>query len=112
MENILPIILVFFGESLMIVVEMMAPFFHEKYSTIQFFTLETSLILFGGYFLVFGYIKGLQTYGNIWKISVCSVTTLLIVEPGFALLFYHQLPDFKTTLGFIFGVIGLIITMI
>jgi len=112
MQKFLPIILVFFGESLMITAEMMGPFFHKKFLFVQFLTIETILLLSGGFFLVFGYIKGLQFYGNIWKISVCSVTTLLIIEPAFALLFYRQLPDIKTFIGFVLGSLGLIIATI
>ena len=51
------------------------------------------------------------TNGNIWLISVASITSILIVEPLVAYLVFHEMPTRGTVIGLILGVLGFISTL-
>ena len=69
------------------------------------------LICIAGISLVFAYWLGYQATGNIWVVTVASLTLLLILEPVVIYAMLKELPERGALIGFILGATGLIATV-
>lgn len=109
--KILVIILIFAGEALAIYTEMMAAKNSSLASqpTFQIFLKMFIMMTVAGVFLIAGYTLGINAFKNIWIISVTSITSILLIEPLLAWLFFHQAPSPGAIIGFSLGAIGLFI---
>lgn len=66
------------------------------------------LISIAGISLVFAYWLGYQGTGNIWVVTVASLTLLLILEPIVIYAMLKELPERGAVIGFFLGAAGLI----
>lgn len=69
------------------------------------------LISIAGISLIFAYWLGYQATGNIWVVTVASLTLLLILEPIVIYAMLKELPERGALIGFILGATGLIATV-
>ena len=69
------------------------------------------LICIAGVSLVFAYWLGYQATGNIWVVTVASLTLLLVLEPIVIYAMLKELPERGALIGFILGATGLIATV-
>lgn len=69
------------------------------------------LISIAGICLVFAYWLGYQGTGNIWVVTVASLTLLLILEPIVIYAMLKELPGRGAIIGFLLGAAGLISTV-
>jgi hypothetical protein len=106
--HILAILLVFVGELLAVYAETFGV--KSKIFSSGFWRIVLIMSL-GGLFLILGYILGYKSYGNLWTVTVISITTLLIAEPLVIIFAFHQTPTLGAIIGFILGVIGLIVSL-
>ena len=110
----LSIVLLFFGESLAIYFEIAGAnkvVSQNKISNkifLEFFIL----IAIAGALLISGYFIGILVFKNIWIVSVISIVSILIVEPILAYFIFKQFPATGALIGFVLGVIGLIVTLV
>ena len=88
--NVLVVLLIFVGEAFAIYAEMAAARAHANDVSIARISIQSFiLILVAGSLLIAGYMFGLQSFKNIWIVSVTSVTSILIIEPVLAWTFFH-----------------------
>lgn len=66
------------------------------------------LISITGISLVFAYWLGYQGTGNIWVVTVASLTLLLILEPIVIYAMLKELPERGAVIGFFLGATGLV----
>lgn len=113
MTKFLVITLLLVGETLSIYAEMLGAKNSAAASEplLQIFLKMFLVITVAGGFLIAGYILGFKTFKNIWIVSIASITSILIVEPITAYLFFHQMPTKGAIAGFIFGALGFILTI-
>lgn len=111
--KILVVLIIFFGESLTILAEMIAArtFSIASHSFLDMFIKMFLIFAFAGGALIFGYMFGFISFKNIWIVSVISITSILISEPILAYVFFQQLPTSGALIGLIFGVLGFVSTM-
>lgn len=108
-SKITSVILVFLGELLAVYAETFA----IKYRAFSGgFWRMAIIISFGGFLLIAGYIIGYKAFQNLWIITVISITTLLIAEPLIIIFFFNQFPTTGAIIGFLLGVIGLLIALL
>jgi hypothetical protein len=55
---------------------------------------------------------GYQATGNIWVITVASLTLLLVLEPIVIYMMLEEIPRRGAILGFILGTAGLLCTLL
>ena len=65
------------------------------------------IIAIAGGTVLFGYMLGINVFKNIWVVSVISITSILLMEPILAWVFFKQIPTPGAIVGFILGAIGL-----
>ena len=109
----LVVIAVFIAEGLNIYGEMSA----ARLAVPSALLNSTNVVLFvlvtiGAWLLLFAYAFGYQNVKNIWIVSAMAVTSILIIEPILAWVFFHQIPTKGSLLGLVLGAIGLITTII
>lgn len=105
--------LMVFGEILTIYSEVYAAKLPGKFlETPGMFLKPMLLICIAGVSLVFAYWLGYQASGNIWVVTVASLTLLLILEPIVIYAMLQELPKKGAVIGFILGAAGLISTVI
>ena len=109
MNKILVLILIFFGEAIVILAEMLGAKNHSISS--QLFTVifgKMFLVMtVGGALLVSGYIWGYSVFKNIWIVSAISITSILLIEPTLAYFIFHELPTKGALIGLLLGATGL-----
>ena len=66
------------------------------------------LISIAGISLIFAYWLGYQGTGNIWVVTVASLTLLLILEPIVIYAMLKELTERGALIGFFLGAAGLI----
>lgn len=69
------------------------------------------LISIAGTSLIFAYWLGYKATGNIWVVTVASLTLLLILEPIVIYVMLKELPERGALIGFLLGASGLIATV-
>ena len=67
------------------------------------------IVTVGGWSLLAGYMLGLRAFKNIWIVSTVSIASILVAEPILAYLVAHQVPSRGALVGFVLGIIGLIL---
>lgn len=106
------LILMIFGEILTIYSEVYASKLPGRpMETPLMFVKPMILISIAGISLVFAYWLGYQGTGNIWVVTVASLTLLLILEPIVIYAMLKELPERGALIGFILGAAGLIATV-
>jgi hypothetical protein len=106
MQKIIPILLLFIGESLAIYSEIIAT---KNINTFMSTFLKMSGVMtLAGLLLVAGYMLGLKYWQNIWIVSVVSIASIIIMEPIIIYSLFHELPAKGALIGFILGVLGLL----
>lgn len=102
------------GEALAIYAEMIAARnFNLSGNPLIYIILKMFLLIsIAGGFLILGYMIGFSAFKNIWIVSIASIVAILLVEPLLILFVFKQMPTTGAVIGFILGVIGLIIAMI
>jgi hypothetical protein len=66
------------------------------------------LIAFAGICLVLAYWMGYRVVGNIWVVTIASLTSILILEPIVVFVMFKELPSRGAVVGFILGALGFI----
>ena len=106
------LILMIFGEILTIYSEVYASKLPDHpLETPLAFLKPIVLISLAGTSLIFAYWLGYQATGNIWIVTVASLTLLLILEPIVIYAMMRELPERGALIGFILGATGLIATV-
>lgn len=106
------LILMIFGEILTIYSEVYASKLPGRpLDTPLMFLKPIILICIAGISLIFAYWLGYQATGNIWVVTVASLTLLLILEPIVIYAMLKELPERGALIGFILGASGLIATV-
>jgi hypothetical protein len=101
--------LMIFGEILTIYSEVYASKLPGRpMETPLIFLKPMILISIAGISLVFAYWLGYQGTGNIWVVTVASLTLLLILEPIVIYAMLKELPERGALIGFFLGAAGLI----
>lgn len=112
--KIITILLLFFGEALSVVSEMVAAKAHH--ATSQSFSViyikSCVLIALAGCFLIAGYMLGYKSNKNIWVVSAMSITSILIMEPLIGYIIFQQLPTRGAFIGLILGALGFVATFL
>lgn len=109
----LSIVLMILGEILTIYSEIYA----SKLSTRaiqnpELFVKPIILICVAGICLIFAYWFGYQGTGNIWVVTVASLTLLLVLEPLVIYAMLKELPGRGALVGFLLGAVGLLATFL
>jgi phosphatidylglycerophosphate synthase len=103
------LIFMIFGEILTIYSEVYASKLPGRpMETPLMFLKPMILISIAGISLVFAYWLGYQGTGNIWVVTVASLTLLLILEPIVIYAMLKELPERGALIGFFLGAAGLI----
>ena len=106
------LVLMIFGEILTIYSEVYASKLPGRpMETPLMFLKPMILISIAGISLVFAYWLGYQGTGNIWVVTVASLTLLLILEPIVIYAMLKELPERGALIGFFLGAAGLIATV-
>jgi len=109
---LLALLLMVFGEILTIYSEVYAAKLPAKVSENPgMFVKPMGWICVAGISLVLAYWLGYQATGNIWVVTVASLTLLLILEPIVIYAMLRELPQRGAVIGFVLGAIGLIATV-
>jgi len=66
------------------------------------------LIAFAGVCLIIAYWMGYHVVGNIWVVTIASVTSILVLEPIVVFAMFHEMPSRGAIIGFILGALGFI----
>ncbi|MBV9159561.1 MAG: hypothetical protein JO019_03125 [Candidatus Kaiserbacteria bacterium] len=104
------LVLIFFGEALLIAVELIA----SKRGVVSiseggaFYSLVFLAIVIAGVALVGGYMLGYANLKNIWIIVVISIGSILIVEPFMTALVFREAPTLGAGVGLVLGAAGII----
>lgn len=103
------LLLMIFGEILTIYSEVYASKLPGKpLETPLMFLRPIVLICIAGTCLVFAYWLGYKGTGNIWIVTVVSLTLLLILEPIVIYAMLKELPERGALIGFFLGAAGLV----
>ena len=106
MKKIIPILLLFIGESLAIFSEIIAArninnFFNTFWKMALIATLA-------GLFLTLGYMLGMKYIENIWVVGAVSIASIVVVEPIITYLIFHELPSRGALIGLILGILAIL----
>lgn len=103
------LVLMIFGEILTIYSEVYASKLPgHPIDTPMMFLKPIVLMSIAGVSLIFAYWLGYQGSGNIWVVTVASLTLLLILEPIVIYVMLKELPGRGATIGFLLGAAGLV----
>jgi hypothetical protein len=104
MKKIIPIMLLFLGESLCIYSEVIA----AKNITLATFWKMFGLFTLSGFLLVSGYMIGVKYFHNIWIVGAISIVSIIIMEPLITYFIFQEFPSRGAFIGLILGVLGLL----
>lgn len=76
------------------------------------FVLPVALMCFAGVCLLGAYWLGYRVVGDIWVVTVVSVTSLLILEPIVVWTLFHEAPGRGALIGFCLGALGMLSTVL
>lgn len=71
-------------------------------------TFPVLLACFSGLCLMAAYWLGYRAVGDIWLVTVVSVTSLLMLEPLVIWSMFHEMPGRGEMIGFCLGALGLV----
>ena len=78
----------------------------------EVFVLPVVLMCFAGLCLLGAYWLGFVVVGDIWNVTVVSVTSLLLLEPVVVWALFHEAPGRGALIGFCLGVLGMLATVV
>jgi hypothetical protein len=113
MDKLFGILVLISGE----VITIGAEIYGAKYFGLEFGNFKTvfwKLVLpmtFGGFLLLTGYMLSMQSFKNIWVVTVISISSIIIAEPILNYAITHQSPTRGALIGFILGALGLLATL-
>lgn len=108
MKLLLGILLMVLGEGFSIYAEASAVKRHLEPNHVRWCILVITL---GGLMLVPGYIVLYRVFGDIWKVSIVSILSILVLEPIIVWTLFGEIPSKGSVLGFILGVLGFACTL-
>lgn len=76
------------------------------------FILPVVLMCFAGLCLLGAYWLGYVAVGDIWIVTVVSVTSLLLLEPIVVWSLFHEAPGRGALIGFVLGALGMLSTVL
>jgi hypothetical protein len=76
------------------------------------FMLPVALMCFAGLCLLGAYWLGYVAVGDIWVVTVVSVTSLLLLEPMVVWSIFHEAPKRGALIGFCLGALGMLSTVL
>jgi len=106
MKKLIPLLLIFAGESVAIYSEVVAARDAENF--LSAFWKASVIFAFAGLLLIGGYMLGLKYLKNIWVVGAVSIASIIIMEPVITYLLFRELPSRGALLGFVFGILGLL----
>ena len=110
---IISLILMVFGEVLTIYSELYAAKLPGRFlDAPELFIKPIIIICIAGISLIFAYWLGYQASGNIWVVTVTSLTLLLVLEPVVIYAMLQEIPKKGAIVGFILGAAGLVSTVV
>lgn len=110
MQKIIPIVLLFLGESLAIYSEIIAAKNLGTFAST--FWKMSGLMALAGLLLIAGYMLGLKYWQNIWIVGVVSISSIIIMEPIITYSLFHTLPSKGPLIGLVFGIMGLLSSLL
>ena len=69
-------------------------------------------IILAAFGLFVSYVFGFKAFQSIWIVSVVSIVSILILEPILVFIIFRQLPTKGAVIGFIFGTLGFLATVL
>jgi hypothetical protein len=105
MQKIIPLLLLFLGESLAIYSEVIAA--KNIHTFTGTFLKMSGVMALAGLLLISGYMLGIKYLSNIWIVGVVSITSIIVMEPLITYLLFHELPSKGALIGLILGILGL-----
>lgn len=76
------------------------------------FVMPVVLMCFAGLCLLGAYWLGYVAVGDIWIVTVVSVTSLLLLEPLVVWGLFQQVPGRGALIGFFLGALGMLATVL
>ncbi|SEQ27291.1 hypothetical protein SAMN03159444_01386 [Pseudomonas sp. NFACC02] len=76
------------------------------------FVMPLVLMCFAGLFLLAAYWLGYVVVGDIWIVTVVSVTSLLLIEPVVVWSLFHEAPGRGALIGCVLGALGMLATVL
>lgn len=77
----------------------------------QALTMPVVLMCFAGLCLLGAYWLGYRAVGDIWVVTVVSITSLLLLEPVVIWGLFHEAPGRGALIGFCLGALGMLSTV-
>jgi hypothetical protein len=106
MKKLIPIALLFVGETLAIYSEVIAAKSNGIFLN-TFFKMSGFAIL-AGFCLIGGYMFGIKYLQNIWIVSAISIASIAIIEPLITYFVFHELPSKGPLIGLILGILAIL----
>ena len=106
MDKAIPLLCLFFGESLAIWSEIVAAKHIDSFAST--FWKMSGVMALAGLLLIAGYMLGLRYWQNIWIVGVVSIASIIIMEPLITYGLFHELPSKGALIGLVLGVLGLL----
>jgi hypothetical protein len=106
--KILSAALLVLGEGLAIYAEVIAAHTFKDNLFLPVFLKMALVMTLAGGFLIAGYMLGFKSFKDIWVVSVISIIAIIFMEPIINYSIFRELPTTGTTVGLIFGLLGLL----
>ncbi len=106
MNKLIPIVLLFLGESLAIYSEVIAA--RNIHTFTATFWKMSAVMTLAGLLLIAGYMLGLKYLNNIWIVGAVSIASIIITEPLITYAIFHELPSRGALIGLVLGILGLL----
>jgi hypothetical protein len=106
MKKVIPLVLIFVGESLAIYSEVFGAKNIENFGKI--FWKMSLVMAIAGALLVGGYMLGFKYIKNIWIVGAVSIASIVIMEPLITYFFFQEFPSRGALIGLILGILGLL----
>ena len=106
MKKIIPILLLFTGESLAIYSEIIAA--KNVNNFFNTFWKMFGVMAIAGLFLIVSYMLGMKYLQNIWVIGAISIASIVVVEPLITYLIFHELPSKGALIGLVLGILAIL----
>ncbi|MCF5026113.1 hypothetical protein CQ014_13260 [Pseudomonas lurida] len=78
----------------------------------QGFIMPVVVMCFAGLCLLGAYWLGYRAVGDIWVVTVVSITSLLLLEPVVIWALFHEVPGRGALIGFCLGALGMLATVL
>lgn len=76
------------------------------------YVVPVLLMCFAGLCLLGAYWLGYKAVGDIWVVTVVSVTSLLLLEPLVVWCLFQEVPGRGALIGFFLGALGMVATVL